>query len=295
MRGRLGAGYDPWVRTGRLPEVFAYLSYRRYLSDWYDARKSADVRFSHRLFARRAGAASPSLLREVISGKRNLSPERVDGFVAALGLSSASAAFFRDLVTLDQAPSEGERNGAWQRIAAHRRFREARPIEGAAFAYLSSWFVPAIRELALRSDFRAEPDWIVRTLEPRITAAQAREALGILGTLQMLVERDGRIEVADRSLATPHQLQGLAANNYHRQMLERAIGAIEGAPAAERHLAGVTVAVPEALVPALKAELDRFQERLLHLCDDHAERAERVYQIELCLIPLSRSVSKEGR
>lgn len=276
------------MRRGELPDVFQYVSYRRYLSDWYAARKRADRRFSHRLFARRAGAASPSLLAEVIAAKRNLSPAMVEGFVRALGLQGSAMAFFGDLVALDQGETEAERNAAWERIAAHRRFRSARPIEGAAFAYLSSWYVPATRELALRPDFRADPEWVARTLEPRIAPAQAREALETLRALGLLVERDGRTVPADTSVATAHQVQGLAVHNYHRQMLERARAAIEAVPSIERHLVGVTVAVPEALVPALKRELDAFQERLLHLCDEHAAGAERVYQIELCLFPLSR-------
>lgn len=277
------------MRKAQLPDLFSFLSYRRYLEAWFAARKAADARFSHRLFARRAGAASPSLLAEVVAGKRNLSGPMVDGFVTALGLTGASAAFFRDLVALDQAPTEAERNAAWQRLAAHRRFRTARPIDGAAFTYLSTWYLPAIRELALRSDFRAEPDWVARELEPKITANQARDALDTLFELGLLAAGpDGRTVPVDTTVATPHQVQGLAVHNYHRQMLERAIDAVEAVRSDERHLVGVTVAVPEALVPTLKAELDRFQERLLHLCDEHVAEAERVYQLELCLIPLSR-------
>lgn len=280
------------MRTGQLPDPYGYLSYRRYLDDWYAARKEADRRFSHRLFMRKAGASSPSLFNEVVSGKRNLSSPMTDGFVKALGISGSAATFFRDLVVLDQAPTEAERNAAWARIAAHRRFRSARSIEGAAFACLSSWYIPATHQLASRADFRPDPEWIARALEPRIPVAQAREALEILTALGMLVERDGRWTVADPSVATAHQVQGLAVNNYHRQMLERATGAIEGVRSTERHLIGVTVAVPEALIPLLKHELDRFQEHLLHLCDERAASAERVYQVELCLFPLSRPLEE---
>ncbi|MEQ1571863.1 MAG: TIGR02147 family protein [Myxococcota bacterium] len=280
------------MRTGELPDLYTYLSYRRYLVDWFEARKAADHRFSHRLFVRRAGASSPSLLREIIDGKRNLSPAMTDGFARALGLGASASAFFRDLVALDQAPGEAERNAAWQRISAHRRFHTARSIDGAAFAYLSHWYLPATRELALRPDFRPDPEWIAATLWPPVPVVVAREALEVLFALGLLVERDGRVSPADTSVATPHQVQGLAVHNYHRGMLERAIDAIAGVRAKERHLVGVTVAVPESLVPALKAELDAVQERLLDLCDARASEAERVYQIELCLFPLSRAVEE---
>ncbi len=278
------------MRHGPLPDLFSYLSYREYLSDWFDARKRTDPRYSHRLFTRRAGVRSPSLLSEVIAGKRNLTARTTEGFIRALGLTHQEAAFFQDLVAFDQAKTHEAKNEAWEGIAACRRFKSARPIEGASVTYLSHWHYPAIRELALRRDFRNDPAWVARQLQPRITEASARAALATLMELGMLVEDAGVVRPAEVSLATPHQVAGLAAHNYHLQMLERASEAITTVHPRERHLLGVTVAIPEDLVPQLKAELNAFQQRLLHLCDAHVERAERVFQLNLQLVPLSRSL-----
>ncbi|MEZ4321567.1 MAG: TIGR02147 family protein [Myxococcota bacterium] len=270
------------------PELYSYLSYREYLGDWYAARKAADSRFSHRLFARRAGVSSPSLLNEVIGGRRNLTPRTLEGFVHALELDDEAAAFFAALVDLDQAVTDEERNAAFRRVESSRRFRGARRIEGAGFRYLSNWFYPAIRELALCGGFQADPEWIRKQLQPPITAAQAREALDALFEIGLLVQEGDTVRAAEVSVATPHRVSGLAANNYHKQMLERASDSIEGASPDERHLLGVTVAIPASLVPELKRELNAMQERLLHLCDDAVDDAERVYQVELCLVPLTR-------
>jgi len=281
------------MRRGPQLDVFHYLSYRAFLRDWYAAQKSADARFSHRLFARRAGVQSPSLFSEIVAGKRNLTPTNRDGFVRALRLSRAEAIFFVDLVDLDQARTEDDKNAAWERVAASRRFRSARPIEGGMFAYLSNWYYPATRELALRADFVADPAWVASRLQPRITRTQARDALETLFALGMLRRVDGRVQAVDISLATANEVAGLALHNYHRQMLERAQDSIVGTLAPERHLLGVTVAVPTRLVSRLKSELDSVQERLLHLCDEHASEAERVYQLQLCLFPLSSDPSVE--
>lgn len=287
------------MRRGAEPDLYSYLAYREYLSDWYNARKAADSRFSHRLFARRAGVSSPSLLNEVIGGRRNLTPRTVEGFVEALGLDAEGGAFFGALVQLDQAATDEEKNDAWERVASSRRFRTARPVDGATVRYLSTWYYPAIRELALCEGFQADPEWIRKRMMPSITASQAKEALDTLFELGFLVRApDGTVSAADVSVATPHEVLGLAVHNYHTQMLQRARDAIEAAPPTDRHLLGVTVAIPHALVGQLKRELDGIQERLLHLCDDaltrhregdpHASAADRVYQIQLCLVPLTR-------
>ena len=276
------------MKRGEAPDVFMYLSYRSYLSDWFQAQKAADRRYSHRLFARRAGVRSPSLLGEVIAGRRNLTAVTLEGFIEAMRLSHAHATFFSDLVRFDQAETADEKRKAWERIAASRRFRSARPIDAGMVRYLSHWYYPAVRELAWRADFVAEPAWVAARMLPKITTKQAADALRTLQELDMLVEQDGRLRPQDVSIATPHQLADMAAHSYHLQMIERARDAVTTIEPEDRHLCAVTVAIPRDLVPRLKAELDAFQERLLHLCDEHVDDARQVVQLNLQLIPLSR-------
>ncbi len=276
------------MKSGEAPDVFAYLSYRTYLRDWFAAQKAADSRYSHRLFARRAGVRSPSLLGEVIAGRRNLTVATLEGFTEAMRLPHAQAVFFADLVRFEQAETVDDKRKAWDRIAASRRFRSARPIDAGMVRYLSHWYYPALRELAWREDFEADPAWVAARLLPKITLAQARDALAILQELDMLVERDGRLRPQDVSLVTPHQVADMAAHSYHLQMIARARDAVTTIEPEDRHLCAVTVAIPRSLVPRLKAELDAFQERLLHLCDEHVAEAEQVVQLILQLIPLSR-------
>ncbi len=275
------------MNPGPKPDLYQYLSYRTWLSDWYDAQKAADARFSYRLFSRRAGVRSPSLLKEIIAGKRNLTARTLEGFVAACRLTHAEAGFFADLVSLDQAATESEKNQAWERISASKHFRAARPIEGAMVVYLSNWFIPATRELAHRGDFQADAPWLSAQLRPKITVAQAKVALDTLFSLGMLARSEGGVAPVDVSVATPHEVAGLAAHNYHRQMLQRAQESIESVSPNARHITGVTVAIPQDLVPVLKEELGQALARLFSLCDEQAHRAEVVYQLHGALFPLS--------
>ena len=75
--------------------------------------------------------SSPSLLKEVIESRRNLTAKTLEGFLRALELDGEAAAFFTALVELDQAPTDEEKTAAWDHVASYRRFRTARPIDGA--------------------------------------------------------------------------------------------------------------------------------------------------------------------
>ncbi|MBX2801990.1 MAG: TIGR02147 family protein [Myxococcales bacterium] len=270
-----------------LPSPYAYLDYRRYLSDWFGAKKTLNPRFSHRLFARLCDQKNPSLLHHVIEGRRNLTERTTESFVRGLGLRAGEAQFFRLLVALDQAKHADARNEAWEQICATRRFREARRIEHDAFRYLSSWTLPAIRELARRPDFRSDPAWVADQLRPRITESEARKGLQTLLELGLLVEEDDTLVATDASVVTAPEVERLAVINYYRGALQLAAESIERFPGTERHLLSVTVGVPESLMDTLKAEANAFLERRMHLCDASAEDADRVVQMSLQIFPLT--------
>ena len=271
------------------PKIQKYLEYRTYLSDWFAWKKSNSPRFSHRGFVRRVGQKSPSLILDLMAGRRRLTPQMVGPFAEAMKLSAGDRRYLALLVELERAKTPEQRNAVWDQISAKRRFEAAHNLEGGSFRYLSDWCYPAIRELALRPDFKADPEWVASMMEPRISIARAREALQALFELGMLVEGDDGVVQADGAIVTPSEVTGLAVHNYHQGMIDRARDGIVDVGPKERHYTGVTVCIPEALMPKIKDEINRFAERLLDLCDGSEEGAERVYQFHMMAFPLSRS------
>lgn len=190
------------------PNIFTYVDYRQFLGDYYDAAKANVAAFSYRYFARRAGYKSPNFLKLVIDGKRNLSPESIEKFAEALELSRRERQFFADLVEFDQSPSPVDRANAFERVAASRRFREARRIDSGFFRYLSTWYIPVIREMVARKDFNPDPAWIAAEVYPPIRPEDAERALELLFELELLVRDDqGRVSRGDPSLTTGHEVQ----------------------------------------------------------------------------------------
>lgn len=276
------------------PDLYKYLDYRSYLRDWFQYKKATNRRFSHRAFARRTGQKSPSTLSDVMEGRRNLTPTTTEAFCKALGFTSEEEGFFILLVHLDQAKDNVERNRVYERIAATRRFREARRIEGEGFRYLSHWYYPAIRELAQCVQFQREPKWIAANLKPNITPAQAQKALDELLDMGLLEEVDGKIRAIEGSVVTPHEVRGLAAHNYHQGYLSLAIEAIDRFRPADRHFCGVTASIPKSLIPRLKQEMNEMQERLLELCNQPDEDETDVIQLNLNFFPLSQSNAEDA-
>lgn len=278
-----------------LPSVFEYLDYRQFLRDHFAKSKELKTQYSFRYFARRAGLSSSNFLKLVMDGKRNLGPSTIDKFVKALKLDAEAATFFADLVALDQAQTLAERNRAFERVAANRRFRAARRLEGPLFTYLTHWYYPAVRELAGRSDFVEDPAWIAKQLMPPITTRQARAALKTLQDLGLLVaDEHGRLVRGETSLTTGHEVRSVVIPAYHRQMIERAADAIERVPPDERDVSALTVCIQSRSLADLKARIRRFREEMLERCDSE-EQPEQVYQLCIQLFPLSKPPPVPGK
>jgi uncharacterized protein (TIGR02147 family) len=268
--------------------VYDFLDYRAYLRAYYESAKRVRPSFSFRLFSKLAGLRSPNFLKLVIEGQRNLGPDSVGRFADALGLEAADRAFFADLVAFNQAQTMSEKNRAFERIAASRRFRRARRIDGELFAYLSHWYNPAVRELAGRADFCEDPRWIAARLRPAITPNEAAEALELLLSLGLLVRdpRTGRVERGEPTLTTEHEVSALGAAAFHRQMLERAGGSLELFSRELRDLAALTVCVSPKTAALVKRRIHEFRETLAEICDSDAEGSV-VYQLNVQWFPLS--------
>lgn len=274
--------------------MFDYLDHRAWLRDWFSAKQAQNPRYSHRLFASRAGFRSPSMLHLVITGSRNITDPSFPKFCKALALSPAERDHFRQLVDLDRAASPAERTEIYERLRARQHFRGASAIEEAGFDFLSDWTVPAIHELSGSPGFQLDVRWIARQLRPRVSLARVRRALDTLSTLGMLNtdEENGTVRPVDQAVVTAHEVSGLAVFNYHRSMATLALDALEWADAPIRHFGAVTVRVSPTQLDALKREVSRFQERVLSLCDASPtdEPRDRVMQLNLQLFPLSTRI-----
>ncbi len=281
--------YSPTMTSPpRTPVVFDYFDHRAFLRDWMASKKADNPSYSHRVFARQAGYTNPSLLGQIIRGKRNLTDKLLPGFLKCLALDREERAYFRTLVELERASSLDERTHLVQTLASRRRFKSARYLEDEGFRYLTHWYFPAIRELAARSDFRLDPEWVASRLRPKITATRAREALAALVDIGMLEPtEDGGARQTEKNIVTAHSVASLAVRNYHRGMARLALDALEHKGGPERHFGAVTALAPASLLPRLKEEISAFQERIMNLCDDSEEPGEIAIQLNLQLFPLS--------
>ena len=275
--------------------VYDYLDVRAYLRDLYAARKARSRGWSYRAFSRRAGLASPNHLKRIIDGERELTAEMAVRYAEALGLDAPASAYFCDLAAFARATTGAEKNAAYQRLSASRGYRRAQKLELAHAAYHAQWWIPAIRELVVRPDFQADPEWIAARMLPPIKPAEAREALDILVSLGMItVDPDGSAHPGATVVTTGPETRGLHIGNYHRAMLQRAAAAIDLVPAKERDISSLTFCVGPGRLAEIKEKVREFRKAIIALAAEETA-GDQVIQLNLQLFPLTQASSVEPR
>lgn len=276
------------MSTEHRVNIFEYLDYRAYLRDHYAERKAHEYGFSHRAFSKRAGLRSTNYLKLVMEGERSLTPEMAQHFAVGCGLKGAAADYFCELVAFSQAQTAAERNRCHERLMRYKQYRAIHQLEAAQTVYHSTWYLPAIRELAARPDFDSDPKWIARTLAPRISADEAEKALSTLLQLGLLVrDANGKARQADALVTTGSGPLGHHVVNYHRTMLERAAAAIDEIPREEREISSVTLCVSQEVLLDLKERIREFRREILQVAELGGP-PERVVQLNFQLFPLSK-------
>lgn len=273
--------------TDSIPDIDPYDCYRRYLGDWFQVQKIRNPRFSHRLFARRAGFSSSAFLPLILQGKRNLTDRHLDGFVGALQLSPRGAAIFRALVAKGNARDEGARRSAEAALRS-ARLGSARRVSSDQVRFYDSWRHVAVHQaldcIAVSDDLKS----LRAFLRPAPTLAELRRSLELLETLH-LVKRDaqGCWKTNDANLLGDSRLPSWRLREFQAQMIDL------GKTAHERFPSGRTVERTETLAVGLPAA-ERIRDRVRRCLDEIVEIAlsdpgppATVLQFNAQLFPLS--------
>ncbi|MBN1577709.1 MAG: TIGR02147 family protein [Chitinispirillaceae bacterium] len=276
------------MKKASAPDIFNYYDYRNYLNDLVAYERQRSSVFSHRYIVQKAGFKSPTALKHVIDGKRNLSLEAANRFAAALKIEGIPRHYFLTLVLFNQSASLAEQEKYLNELLELKRAENPSRLNEDRFEVLSQWYHLAIREIVDLPDFKNSAKWIARVLCPQITPFEASQSLLLLKRLGLVTKRDGRIQPSERILATEsqfHQVHSVKAIEFHRQMIQRGAESITRFPSDDREISGTTLRISRQDVLNVKMLLREFRKKLLTLAANSHE-ADQVYQLNFQLFPL---------
>lgn len=265
-----------------------YTDYREYLKDFYTDRKKRSPTFSYRQFSQKAGVRSPSLLREVTEGRRNLTEASIQQFSKGLGLTETDSKFFSALVHYNQAQDPATRLQWLEAMRGLRRRVKASFVPLENHEYYARWYIPVVRELACRIDWDDDFRRLARRLRPAISATEARQAVDLLVRLGFLEKRDGAWIQPDPALTTGAEVDSLHVRAGNLQFATLGAESIEQIPPSRRDVSTIVVGISNDGFRRIKEEIRLFKERVARIAEDD-EAADSAFAVNVQLVPHSQA------
>ena len=271
-----------------------YSNYRKFLKDLYADKKKRFSFFSNRYFCRKSGVKSPSLLKEVIEGKRNLTDKTISAFAKGFGLNENDTKFFNLLVFFNQSKDPQVKQQLLEQMRGLTRKvkQEAIPID--LYAYYSKWYHPVIRELACILDWKEDFSILARSVSPPIKKTEARKSVTLLLELGFLIKtNDGKYKQSHHAITTGREVTSVGVRSLNRRLSVMGTEAVDRYPPSERDITSLTIGISKKSYSLIKEEIQEFKNRVIRIVDDDKE-SNRVYNLNVHLFPLSEKSKKKN-
>ncbi|TNF28638.1 MAG: TIGR02147 family protein [Deltaproteobacteria bacterium] len=273
-----------------IPEVRQYMDYRKFLKDFYTVKKEKSKDYSYRVFTRKAGVGSPSHLKMVMDGQRNLTNQTLYKYVNAIGFKKKiDAKFFELLVNYNQEQDADRKIELFHEIIQEKDKKGLSFLEKEQFNFLSQWHYVAIYVLVDLQEFNPDPEWITSKLRKKITKSNVEKAINDLIKIGLLeYDSERGLRQAMGALDTSDEIINMAVVPYHRNMINLALNYLEEGDWSLREFNGGTLPMNPKTLEILKTKIREFR-REVNEMTDNLEDVSDVYQFNLQLFPLTEN------
>jgi uncharacterized protein (TIGR02147 family) len=277
----------------KLPNVFEYNDFRRFLADYQVERARQDKSFSKSNLCKMLGIPrSRSYVKDVINGKK-VTATYVERFIRALELNREESQFFRVLVKFDQAENADEHELYFSQIISLNRTPK-RVLDKKVYAFYGDWRHSAVRAVLDIIDFKGDYKKLASTLIPHITPKQARQSITLLKSLGFIRQNDkGFYKPADKAITTPDWEKNEIIKHYQVQLLNLARDAITKQKHFPQRMTTNLLTISEKGYERLQNKMAQFRAEVRSLVNKDECPADRVYLSGMFLIPAARKQTKE--
>ncbi len=275
--------------------IFGYVDYRKYLKDYYDLQKKQTRYFSYRYFSNKAGFSSHNVLKQVISGERNVAYNSISKFCRALNFTSRECDYFRLLVLFGQSKDETEKNELFREMTQYKKSSRVKKLSELQFQMYSEWHHAVIREMISFIDVKDNYDSIAKSFLPAIKPVQVKKSLTLLEELGIIKKNSsGKWIQNDPVIKTAPEIESLSIRNFNRKMIQLAEEAIGKVQPEDREISGMTVGISKEYFKKAKQKIQDFKDELLNEIINDSLQSEEVYQINFQFFPLLKKNRKQN-
>jgi uncharacterized protein (TIGR02147 family) len=272
--------------------IFDYTDYRKFLRDYYEARKRKDRGFTVRYIAEKVGFRSASFFSQLMNGRSNMSEDLLCRFSRFLDLDKKEADYFETLVRYNQSKNHFQKKKVFEKLITFRQSR-LRTIDARLYEFYDKWYYNAIREILYVRPFGGDFQELSKMLNPPISPSEAEKAVLLLEKWGLIKkdENNRLVRSDDRSMTTGMEAQSFYINNYQCAVMDLAKEALDRFPRDKRSLSTLTMSLSAEGYRKIGEEIHLFRQHLLSIAEQDTME-DSVYQLNLQFFPMTNIISR---
>jgi uncharacterized protein (TIGR02147 family) len=270
-----------------MERIETYTDFRQFLRDYYHDRKKRFSFFSHRYFCLKAGLRSPTVFKEIVDGKRNMTSRMLPLFLKGLDLGPLDAQYFITLVHFNQSKSIEEKTHYLEQMQGLKQKipQEIVPID--QYSLYSKWYLLILRELACIYPWNGDYGLLAKTVCPPIRKSEALEGVRFLVQKGFLKPGgDGTYYQASQAISSGSEVTSIGIRNFNKTMTRRGADAIDEFAQTLRDVRTMIIGISAESYPLIKHEIREFMDRVARIVDND-RASDRVYNLGIQLFPVS--------
>jgi uncharacterized protein (TIGR02147 family) len=276
------------MKKTNCPAIYSYNNFRRFLADCQQARQTTEKRFTKSALSKLLGLPNTrSYFTDVLKG-RKVSNVFIDRFIKIFELNKDEAQFFRVLVLFNQAENVEERELYFDQLISLNRTPK-RVIENNVYSFYKNWYNSVIRAMLDIYDFKDNYHDLAKKVFPEISVKQAKEAITLLQKLNLIAKnKDGFFKPTDKSIATPDYVKNELIKQYQLSIFEMVKQSLVKTVSSPQTVSTNVISISDIAYKRIEKKIEKFRSEIRSLVHKDEKPAERVYQLNIALIPNSK-------
>jgi uncharacterized protein (TIGR02147 family) len=223
----------------------------------FEMRRAQNPAYSLRAYARDL-RLSPSLLSEVMSGRKGLSVGKAKEMLTKIDLAARERQLFLLSTEACHSRTKNEKQRASDELkkALHREVGK-KIISDQEFALANNWYHHATLELTELNDCEHTAKWFAHRLG--LSTPVIEKALERLLALHWLEFQNGRYFVTSEESETANELPSSARKRFHAEMIKKSEQALFHDLSEEREFQTMTLAFDRTQISQAKEMIQNFQ------------------------------------
>lgn len=224
-------------------------------------------------------------LKSIINGK-NLKSECITPVVRALNLKKHEAWYFRALVRYNQEENPVKRERHYEKMLSECK-TPSKSLDKSSYGYYKNWYTSVIRAVINTCDFNGSncKELAEKLLLP-VSAKQVCESLKTMKKLGLIhKDEKGYYRIKDKILRTRSRTENEILHNYMIESLEVSRQALKRVNVDKINLYTNVMSVSEGAYAKIKKKIDRLKEDIRTIVHTDEEKADRVCQLNIQMVP----------